>query len=138
VQGGGTIGEGGHKWGWGDAGVGWDAHGVGWDAHGMGQAHSAGQGDQGAGSSSVPHWIQKMTLTMQVKQRGMQMTFELHIGLRVGPGNMQLMTQSQCISYIGLTEEYNSVPSCVAMFRKFWGHETLRKVCREITIMWVL
>jgi hypothetical protein len=32
---------------------------------------------------------------------------------------------------IGLTEEYDSVPSYVALFRKFWNHETLRKVCRE-------
>jgi hypothetical protein len=29
---------------------------VGWDVHGVGQAHSAGQGDQGAGSNSVPYF----------------------------------------------------------------------------------
>jgi hypothetical protein len=32
---------------------------------------------------------------------------------------------------LGFTEEYDSVPSYVAFFRKFWSHETLKKVCRE-------
>jgi hypothetical protein len=31
----------------------------------------------------------------------------------------------------GLTQHYGSVPSYVELFRKFWNHETLRKICRE-------
>jgi hypothetical protein len=65
---------------------------------GWGRHIVQGKGTKGlAPIVSLTSGIQKMTLTVQVKQRGMQMTFELHIGLRVGPGNMQLMTQSQCI-----------------------------------------
>jgi hypothetical protein len=68
---------------------------------GWGRHIVLGKGTKGLAPATVSltSRIQKMTLTVQVKQRGIQMTFEFNISLGVGPCNMQLMTQSQCISH---------------------------------------
>jgi hypothetical protein len=31
----------------------------------------------------------------------------------------------------GLTQQYESIPLYVELFRKFWSHETLKRICRE-------
>jgi hypothetical protein len=142
VQGGGTTVEGGNGWGWGDAGVGWDAHGIGWDAYGIGwdaygvgQVHSARKGDQEVGSSSVPHfWDSENDMDSTSEAEGD--ANDIRVAYRLESWTRQYATYDQEPMHfsqenIGLTEEYDSVPSYVALFRKFWSHETLRKVCRE-------
>jgi hypothetical protein len=109
----------------------------GWIGMYMGQAQSVGQGnhDQGAGSRNTPlYWHSDNDMGTESEEEGDAQ--DIRFAYRPDTWSKQYASYDPELmpflgGNVGLTEEYDTIPSYVALFRIFWSHETLRKICRE-------
>ena len=91
--------------------------------------------DAGAGSSrGLEFWYSSNDMESDTEEEGNAK--DIKIAYRPQAWNKQYASYDPQFmpsrqGNIGLTQQYDSIPSYAELFKKFWSHETLTKICRE-------